>query len=765
MTTVEFRTAWKACTEETNGVLVDGGQYCAEAVDFLVSKQRATSLVSWMICKLEADFMRKAKETLFTLGMPSVDREAFEACIAGIYEAFEDCMEKLQMLEVRLGIRDRSAQSSFALRVVTAMQGSVPANFSERLYGVMVDRFRVFEERGAGLPEDDASQGDVCKKLADLGFSRAVQEAITWIVFDKIDDMLNTEDAHTFEDHILPKLVRQVEETFIPWLSTVQIPPAVVNNCVLSCRQKDHASHLDVWRMQLMFHLHEKVASLRTSQIVSIIRDYPSSTPSLEDLKDCLAATDFKPRFIGELRGQFQSRLLNAGTMTEDILLQYVNMIKALRILDSTGVILESVSGPIQSYLRLRPDTIRCIVNGMTVDGDLYGELRRIPSKRRKGSPDEEDDILDFENGNVVDEDLISVDGDFDENGHLDVSAYESWTPEPIDAPSKQSGWKAGGDAIATLVSIYGTSDLLVSEYRTLLADRLIHNLEFDVGKEQRVLDLLIERFGDEAMHECSIMLGDVKNSRATLAEMNLSPKCRGDGLFETTVISKEFWPKLRAEEKFRLPEEFEGRMGLFTETFERMKEPRKLVWQEGMGSVSMKLTFDDGRSQTLSLSPLQAAILLLFQRQPKWPVSSLQTELCTENKAALTKSLASLASKGVLRPSDASASEYETLEHAEDADSNRGHLDFDAAGADEADEADERETADMKVFESYILAMLQNLKSCSLERVHNMLKLFVKVPVYDRTQDQLAGLLGRMVEEGRIECQAGMFKPKATGS
>ncbi len=444
-------------------------------------------------------------------------------------------------------------------------------------------------------------------------------------------------------------------------------------------------------------------------------------------------------------------------------------MIKALRILDSTGVILESVSEPIRNYLRHRPDTIRCIVNGMTVDGDLYGELKRVPSRRRKGDDDDDvgSDSLEFSVQNNVDEDLISIDGDYDENGIVDMEAYENWQPEPIDAPSKESGWKPGGDAIATLVTIYGSSNLLVSEYRTLLADRLILNLDIDLEKEEQVLNLLIERFGEDAMHECSIMLKDVKNSRETLADMNKSIRLEnGVEGFETTVISKEFWPKLPAEQEFSLPPEFSEKMKLFSETFERLKDPRKLIWQSGLGSVALNLTFDDGRTLEISVSPLQASILLLYDKKKKWPVRELHKELDVRDKGLLTKSLASLASKGVLRASDSAASEYETVEFATDADNTRNVVEDDVhPGANETDAGGAGDAAEMKVFESYILAMLQNLKACPLEKVHNMLKLFVKTPVYDRTQDQLASLLAQMVDENKIEVQAGMFKIKARAS
>lgn len=47
-------------------------------------------------------------------------------------------------------------------------------------------------------------------------------------------------------------------------------------------------------------------------------------------------------------------------------------------------------------------------------------------------------------------------------------------------------------DTISTLVNIYGSSELFVNEYRTLLADRLLAITDYDVDKEVRAFDYFI---------------------------------------------------------------------------------------------------------------------------------------------------------------------------------------------------------------------------------------------------------------------------------
>ena len=44
------------------------------------------------------------------------------------------------------------------------------------------------------------------------------------------------------------------------------------------------------------------------------------------------------------------------------------HLLQGLRILDPSGVVLEKVCDPVRSYLRIRDDTVRCIVASLTDD-------------------------------------------------------------------------------------------------------------------------------------------------------------------------------------------------------------------------------------------------------------------------------------------------------------------------------------------------------------------------------------------------------------
>jgi len=63
----------------------------------------------------------------------------------------------------------------------------------------------------------------------------------------------------------------------------------------------------------------------------------------------------------------------------------------------------------------------------------------------------------------------------------------------PFAADAGQS--KRASDIISMLVSVYGSKELFVNEYRILLADRLLSQFNYNTDKEIRYLELLKRRY------------------------------------------------------------------------------------------------------------------------------------------------------------------------------------------------------------------------------------------------------------------------------
>ena len=81
--------------------------------------------------------------------------------------------------------------------------------------------------------------------------------------------------------------------------------------------------------------------------------------------------------------------------------------------------------------------------------------------------------------------------------------------PDPVDAdPTKLSHpRKRSSDIISMLVNIYGSKELFVNEYRTLLSNRILSQFTYDAEREIRNLELLKLRFGEAPLHQCEVML------------------------------------------------------------------------------------------------------------------------------------------------------------------------------------------------------------------------------------------------------------------
>lgn len=59
----------------------------------------------------------------------------------------------------------------------------------------------------------------------------------------------------------------------------------------------------------------------------------------------------------------------------------------------------------------------------------------------------------------------------------------------------------------------------------------------------------------------------------------------------------------------------------------------------------------------------------------------------------------------------------------------------------------------EMAMFEQYIMGMLTNFEAgLPLERIHNILKMFVPDQAYDKTSKQLATFLGQLIADEKLK-------------
>ena len=62
-------------------------------------------------------------------------------------------------------------------------------------------------------------------------------------------------------------------------------------------------------------------------------------------------------------------------------------------------------------------------------------------------------------------------------------------------------------------MNIYGSQEAFIKVYKQMLDDRLLYAPNVTYEKELKDLELMKLRFGDANLHQCEVMLRDIKDS------------------------------------------------------------------------------------------------------------------------------------------------------------------------------------------------------------------------------------------------------------
>eukprot|EP00929_Paragymnodinium_shiwhaense_P007001 TRINITY_DN110959_c0_g1_i1.p1 TRINITY_DN110959_c0_g1~~TRINITY_DN110959_c0_g1_i1.p1 ORF type:complete len:1117 (+),score=226.83 TRINITY_DN110959_c0_g1_i1:194-3544(+) len=283
---------------------------------------------------------------------------------------------------------------------------------------------------------------------------------------------------------------------------------------------------------RIVLRFFEAFMEVRIRGAFDMVRDFPESAPALIDLRRCLTRTGQSAPLVSSLRKQLAKRLLIAGAPTSIVIEAYIKTIKAMRLVDPRGLLLEAVSSPIRAYLRGRKDTVRCIVTALTGDSDLQVELQSsltaaAQAKPAQAAQAQASNAPGPATGAAAPKEADASVAFFGEGLSADVDMSDeeedpdSWVPDPMDAdPFLPSRRRRAQDIISLLVGIYGSKEMLIKEYKEMLADRLLGNPSYGTEKETRNLELMKTRFGEASLAHCEVMLQDVKDSKRTNANV-----------------------------------------------------------------------------------------------------------------------------------------------------------------------------------------------------------------------------------------------------
>ena len=321
---------------------------------------------------------------------------------------------------------------------------------------------------------------------------------------------------------------------------------------------------------------------------------------------------------------------------------------------------------------------------------------------------------------------------------------------------------RPSNDTISLLTDIYGTKELFLSAYRSMLAEKLVHKIGFDCTKELKTLELLKIRFGEAALQNAEIMMRDVNDSKRLNAVIHGSMggehgrAMKEDGIFASLrvlVTSDQYWPSLSKDDTidFTLPDDVEAARSLFGKRYHSQKAPRTLKWKKSIGEVCLDLTLGD-ETVEFNVSPIQATILLAFQTQREFTLTELGDQLKLPEPILMQNAIFWI-NEGVMR--------LEKMPNGVHVLRRNDVITRPMTTMDVDDREDDEDGVDatMEYLEPFITGMLTNFDGLPLERIHNMLKMFVTDPPYDRSIDDLRTLMEAMVGRGICSYESGTYR------
>lgn len=576
---------------------------------------------------------------------------------------------------------------------------------------------------------------------------RLSSDVVTKIVRSKIETHVDETCQGSFTVSHLASLEEWLDRVVMGWVKLLYssaLSSFTKTNTSYRPETTENRGILISFRQRMCHFLYETYTQARIEQLFNIIIEFPESQPALEDLRECLSRTDLRGHLTSSLKSVLKKKLLHLGVNTTDILTAYIAAIRALRVLDPSGVLLELVCEPVRRYLRTRDDTVRCIVQSLIDDSS--SELAEELTKNE---------------GLCLDESMFNeLGGDYGYNDpdpeELEAT-WDTWQPDPINteapyksklkAPNKilgtcsQSRRRKTSDIISMLVNIYGSKELFVNEYRSLLSNRLLSQFSYDTEKEIRNLELLKLRFGEAPLHQCEVMLKDIgdskrinsllyankdknlgseSNENIENAKLTSEAFLRGSEFpVNSIILSAQFWPQFTAMEKLQLPDIVMKSLESYTKAFEAMKGNRTLVWKTHLGFANIDLEIGKEK-RNLTVSPVHAAIIYHFQEKAEWTAEELSLSLKIPI-STLRRRVTFWQTQGLIK--EVAYDKYALIEEGM---TEVEHSDAIITGEDEEAESVTKSTKnqraeELEVFWTYIRNMLINFESLTLDRIYQV--------------------------------------------
>ncbi|EDK37214.2 hypothetical protein PGUG_01312 [Meyerozyma guilliermondii ATCC 6260] len=468
---------------------------------------------------------------------------------------FRLCIDYLGLEQAATQIFYRSLRAMFRAGLL-----SQKSSFSKMLSSYL--------EKNLVIPS--ATSPEAHKKiqlLAHIGMSEEVAALVTSLAINRIRNYVRSTCAGVWDRPVLQNLNRWVESQL-------------------------HCFHTIDPSFAPLHHLvkvaHTELVSTRIIELFNLVAAYPHSSVALQELHECVSSTgesaaeksSHRAKLVDAFIEQCNQKLLHSGANTVEVITTYAATIRSFLVIDPKGVLLDKVVRPIRRYLKGREDIIITLVHGLLDDGEA-NPLHELARELRRGSS-------------------VPV-----QVGDEDMS---QWMPDPIDAlPDFKKGKVT--DIIESLISIFDSKDIFISEFTQIFGNRLINLHDYDTSPIQQQLDLLKLKFGTEEFSTLDVMIRDVINSRQTNTDIS------GNLPFHSLILSHMYWTSVSENisdvdhfDSSHLKSYFET----YNDKFKKNKRGRSLELVPSLGQVTLEIE-TQGSTQTFSVSPSEAAVVLEF--------------------------------------------------------------------------------------------------------------------------------------------------------
>ncbi|KAK6205583.1 uncharacterized protein RJT21DRAFT_137974 [Scheffersomyces amazonensis] len=553
---------------------------------------------------------------------------------------------------------------------------------------------------------------------------------------------------------------------------------------------------LNIYLYDLIKIAHDELVSLRIKEIYDIILNYPHSSQALYELYQCFSikfnhnnynqqinfedSNNSSTNLINDvsnlssfsylvnfsLKSQSYQRtklvdnfiklshekILHSGANTIDVIITYINTIKSFLIIDPKGVLLDKVARPIRTYLKTREDIIIKIVEGLLEEDDK-SELIELSQELRK---------ID----NLEKQQQINIDDGLDLN----------WLPDPIDALPDFKKAKVT-DIIESLISIFDSNEIFISQFTKLFGEKLIKIHNYDVKNIEQHLNLLKLKFGNNEFTSLDIMIKDIKESKLIneIIKSNINNVSEN---FHTSILSHLYWPTIIENisedgDLFKVPNNIEEIFTQFSKQFSNYKSGRSLKFLPSLGSVKLQLEFNNNKIKSFNVSPDKASIISLFNDQHEELSAEYISETLGMTPYMVSDGLSFWVKEGVLL--QVTKSLYIVNDDNDDNNNNNNYGDNEEAEVSIEGLEIGSVTSDIEPKSSLtipplnilwpnIQTLLENITMLSSEKILTLLKLRVPIELYDVRSliiNDFEEYLDWLVEQGKLELSGGFYKLK----